>query len=367
MNRSRTYLAWLVGALIIFGLIAMASASSVISRENFGEPFFFFKHQILYGLVPGIIGFGLARLIPTHLFRRFSFLLYLAALVFLGLVFIPNIGYYHGGSYRWINIGNASFQPSDFAKLALILFLAAWLEKQSDKIKSVREGLIPFLVILGSVALLVLLEPDIGTLLVIVGTAVVIYFIAGARLTHLVATGLIGLVIIGTFVAFSAHRSARIQTFLNPKHNTLGYSYQVNQSLVAIGSGGIFGRGLGESRQKYNYLPEPAGDSIFAVIGEELGFIGSSLLVLLYLLIANQGLRLAQNAASNFGRFTIIGIISLMLIQAFINIASTTALMPFTGVTLPFVSYGGSSLAMFMTGFGIIFTLAREGTAKKRR
>lgn len=366
-THARTPLIWLLTALALFGLIAVASASSVIGRQNFGDEFFFFKHQLLSGFLPGLIGFMIARRLPNGFLRRLAFPGYLLAIVLLGLVFAPNIGYHYGGASRWLALGPLSFQPSDFAKIALIVYLAAWFEKQGPAIKTLRGGLMPFLIIVGVIGGLLLLEPDVGTLVVTVVTALAMFFLAGGKLRHIAAAVLIGAIIVASFVALSPERTKRITTFLNPGRDTQGSSYHVNQSLVAIGSGGIFGRGLGQSRQKYNYLPEPAGDAIFAVIGEELGFMGASFLVLLYLGIAHQGLRLAQAVRDEFGRLLITGIIALVTVQAFVNIAATTSLLPFTGVTLPMVSYGGTSLAIFMTAFGLVFSFAAQAAIKKKR
>lgn len=366
--RTHTPLLWLLIILVLFGLIAVASASSVMGQQRVpSDEFFFFKHQLLYGFIPGLIGFIIARRLPAELLQKLAFPAYLVAVALLGLVFVPHLGYRYGGASRWLAIGSFSFQPSDLAKIALIVYLAAWFEKQGPAMRTLQAGLVPFLIIVGVISGLLLLEPDVGTLVVTAVTAVTMFFLAGGRLRHIAATALIGVIIIGSFVALSQARLSRISTFLNPTRDTQNTGYHVNQSLVAIGSGGVFGRGLGQSRQKYNYLPEPAGDAIFAVIGEELGFMGASFLVLLYLGIAHQGLRLAQAVRDEFGRLLITGIIVLVIVQAFVNIAATTSLLPFTGVTLPMVSYGGTSLAIFMTAFGLVFSFASHAVVKKKR
>lgn len=354
-------LLWLVTALTIFGLIAVASASSVISSEQFGDEFAMFKHQLLFGLGPGLIAFLLLRRLPLRWLRAATLPIFLLAIVLLGLVFVPDLGFSYGGARRWLDLGFFSFQPSEFAKIALIIYLAAWLEKIGPRLDRWRESFLPFLLIIGVPGLLILLEPDVGTLAVFGLASALVYFMAGAPLKYLAALGVGALIVLGTIVTLSSERSERVVTFLNPQYDTLDAGYQVNQSLLAIGSGGIFGRGLGQSRQKYSYLPQPAGDSIFAIIGEELGFIAAGALVVIYLLLAHQGLRLAQQAATPFGRFLIIGIIAVVLVQAFVNIAAVTGLMPFTGVPLPFISYGGTALAVMLGAFGLVLNVSRQG------
>lgn len=354
------YLSWLFGALLVFGLIAVASASSVLSRENFGEPFYFFTHQVTIGFIPGLVGFVLARLVPTNFIKKSAAFVYAGGVFLVGLVFVPGLGFEYGGAKRWLNLGLISIQPAEFMKVTLLIFLAAWLAKLSKKqIQSFKQGALPFAFIVAIPSALLLLQPDVGTLIVTVLSATIVYYFAGAKIRHLLILAIAAVLVVGSVVALSPSRTARITTFFNPQSDVLDSSYQVNQSLVAIGSGGIFGRGLGQSRQKYNYLPEPAGDTIFAVIGEELGFVVTAIIVAVYILMTYLGIRIAHQAPDTFSRLLILGIITLVVIQAFTNMAAATALLPFTGVPLPLISYGGSSLASLMIAFGLLFTAAR--------
>ena len=368
-RRPIDFLALCFGGLIIFGLIALASASSVWATQDKGEPFYYFTHQLLYGLLPGLIGFVAARTIPLKFFQVGAPFFYIASIVLLGLVFVPGLHYEYGGARRWLDLGSFSFQPSEMAKIGVILFLASWLARQGrQKLSTWRFGVLPFIALTGVPLILILLEPDVGTAAILAATTGLMYFAAGARWRHLVILFIAALLMVGSVVALSPHRWDRIETFFNPNQDTLKSSYQINQSLVAIGSGGLFGRGLGQSRQKYSYLPEPAGDTIFAIIAEELGFAATILLVLVYLAIAYLGARAAAVVQNDFSKYLILGIIGLIVIQAFINMMAVTAILPFTGVPLPFISYGGTALATLITSLGLVFSAATgfQGSAKKR-
>ncbi len=360
-NRPDKILLFTTLALIVFGLIMIASAGVAYSQTRFDDQYYFFKHQLFYGVIPGLIILYLFQKIDYHYWKKAGALFFLTSLVLLVLVFIPGVGTKVYGASRWIQLGPLSFQPSEMTKLAIILYLAAWLESKGwSRIRDFFEGLLPFLAVTGLVGFLIIKQPDAGTLGIITLTAMTIYFIAGAKISHifsLVIAGLVGLIII---IKMAPYRLNRFLVFLNPETDIQGAGYQINQALLAIGSGGIFGVGLGHSRQKFSYLPEPVGDSIFAIIGEELGMVGAIALVSFFVILAIKGLKITKNAPDNFGKLVAGGITSWVIIQAFINIAAISGIIPLTGVPLPFISYGGTSLVFLMAGMGILINISKQ-------
>lgn len=342
----------LVAGMIVFGLIMLSSASSPVGYESFGDGYYFVKHQIFFGLVPGIIGLIFFLRLPYQRIKKHAFTMLIVSLVLLILVFIPGLGSQFGSSHSWISIGGLfSVQPGEIVKLTFLFYLAAWLEKKSE--------LVPFLIALGSVLLLIMLQPDLGTTTIITAMAFAVYFAARAPVAHLIALGFAGLGGLGFLVAIAPYRAARFTTFLHPELDPQGIGYHINQALLAIGSGGILGLGYGQSRQKFEYLPEVAGDSIFAVIAEEMGFVIASLLVVAFVYLFWRGIQIAKNAPDAFGRYVAVGIVSWITLQAFINIGSMTSIMPMTGTTLPFVSYGGTSLAVTMSAIGVLLNISK--------
>ena len=299
--------------------------------------------------------------IDYRFWKKMAVPIFFLSIVFLILVFVPGIGSKIYGASRWIQLGPFSFQPSEMAKLSIILYLAAWLESRgAQKIKDFNEGLLPFLGIMGLIAFLIMKQPDTGTLGVIVLTSFAIFFISGAKISHLVSMGVGGFAFLALMVKLEPYRMNRILAFRNPDIDPQGIGYQIKQALIAVGSGGILGAGIGHSRQKYNYLPEPVGDSIFAIIGEEVGMIGATIIVLLFVVLAIKGLRIAKNAPDNFGRLVATGIVSWIIFQAFINISANIALIPLTGIPLPFISYGGTSLVFLMSAVGILMNISKQ-------
>ena len=352
--------------LVIFGLIMMSSASAVLSYENFGNNYHFFLHQLLYGVIFGFIALIITSKIDFHVWARFAPYLLLITIGLLVLVFIPGLGVEFGGAKRWIGIGSLTLQPTEIAKLTFILYLATWLDKREKGIKDVKYGLLPFLTIIGVVGLLILLQPDLSSMFIILLTAIVIYFVAGASLTHIFALGVGGIAGLLLLIKIAPYRMARFTVFLNPEMDPQGIGYQINQALLAIGSGGIFGQGLGKSIQKYNYLPEATGDSIFAIIAEELGFIRILVLIILFLIFSYIGYRIAMKAPDNFGKLLATGIVTWITFQAFIKIAAIIALIPLTGIPLPFVSYGSSALLFSLVGIGILINISKYTKEVKR-
>jgi cell division protein FtsW len=297
--------------------------------------------------------------IDYHILRKYALIFLILTIIFLFLVFIPSFGYDLKGANRWINIGDFSFQPSEIAKLTFILYLAAWLEKKGKNIKNFSETLIPFVALIIVVSIPLVMQPDIGTLIVIILTSVIIYFAAGAKLEHIFLLGLGGAAALFALIKIAPYRVDRLMVFLYPELDPQGIGYQINQAFLALGSGGILGLGFGHSRQKFNYLPEPIGDSIFAITGEEMGFVGLAVLMALFLIFALRGFKIASCAPDNFGRFTAIGITSWIIFQAIINMAAITSLIPLTGIPMPFISYGGSALIISLTGVGILLNISK--------
>jgi cell division protein FtsW len=354
-------LLYAVVALIVIGLVAIASAGVFYAETRFQDDYYFFKRQLLYGVLPGFAALYFFQRIDYRRWRKLVVPMFATAILLLILVFIPGIGAKVYGASRWIQIGSFSFQPSEMAKLAVILYLAAWFSSKGEKkVGDFFEGLVPFLAVLGLIAFLILKQPDTGTLGLIFLIAVTIFFAAGARLSHLGLLLFGGLVMLGILIKLAPYRMRRFLVFLNPEHDPQGVGYHVNQALLAIGSGGLLGLGLGHSRQKFNYLPEPVTDSVFAIFSEEWGLVGATVVLALFVFAAWRGLRIAKNAPDDFGRLVAVGVVGWIVSQAFINIAAITALIPLTGVPLPFISYGGTSLVFLMAAVGILLNISKQ-------
>ncbi|MBA7645446.1 putative peptidoglycan glycosyltransferase FtsW [subsurface metagenome] len=345
--------------LLVFGLVVLWSASLVISQEKQDNAYYYFFHQLIYGGGVGLIAFLIFQKINYKTWKKFALIIFFASLLLLVLVFIPGLGYSHANAQRWIAIKDISFQPSEFLKLAFVIYLAAFFSKKEINFNT----LIPFLGIMAVVGILLGLQSDAGTLALLAILGFIIYFLSGARFYQLAIVVFCYLAAFFALIKFFPHRMARFITFLNPSIDPQGISYQINQALLAIGSGGLFGVGLGyHGGQKYNFLPEPMGDSIFAIAAEEIGFIGGLVLIILFLLLAFKGLKIARKVSNDFGKLLAIGITCWLVIQAFINITAITGLIPLTGITLPFVSYGGSALIMAMAGAGILVNISKHTT-----
>ncbi len=345
--------------LLIFGFVMLSSASSDLAQAQFGDSYYYLKHQALYGLSVGLIGFFVGAFVYYRRWEQWATPLLLVSLVLLLLVFTP-LGFSAKGGERWLNLRLFTFQPGELIKLTFFIYLAAWVGRNQLRGKSVMKGLLPFMVLVGSVMLLLIMQPATTTAALIFGASLVMYFAAGARLRYIVAFVAIAAGVLAMLVYISPYRLQRVATFLNPNADQLGAGYHINQALLAIGSGGVSGVGFGQSTTKLHYLPEPIGDSIFAVIAEELGFIGSIALVLAFLLFVWRGLRIARASPDSFGRFLVTGFTCMIGLQAFVNIAAISGLIPLTGVPLPFVSYGGTALAVFLTMSGIMVNVSRH-------
>jgi len=346
--------------ILLFGIVMLYSASVAIGLERFGDSGFFIKRQIIY-LAIGGIAFYAAYKIDYHIWQEWSLILFLFSILLLIVVLIPGIGASGQGAQRWINLGFISFQPSELVKLTLLLYMSAWLAERGERaIQDVYAGLLPFVALLLILSALILKQPDLGTLLIIVFIGLVLFYYGGANIGHI--TGILGagLVLVGIAIKAAPYRLARLTAFMDPTADPQGAGYHITQALLAVGSGGIFGKGLGHSRQKFFYLPEVTGDSLFAVIGEELGFIFSVGLIGLFIFFFIRGVSIANKTSDQFGKLAAIGISSWIVVQAFVNIGAMLGVLPLTGLPLPLMSYGGSSLIVTMMAIGILLNISKK-------
>ncbi len=353
-------LLWTTLALIVFGLIALSSAGIVEGQKQFGSAYFFVKHQFLFAVLPGLLGMFILSRIDYKYWRKFSLLILFLALALMILVFVPGVGLKINNAQSWIRVFGQTFQPAEFLKLALVIYFAAWFGGRDDRIKNWTYGIIPFFVVVGFIGLLLMLQPDLGTLIIVVAIALGVYFVAGVKWKDLAIMMFIGLAIGGGLIAMEPYRLNRVKTFLNPSFDPRGVSYQLNQSLIAIGSGGITGVGFGKSTQKFGFLPETVGDSIFAVIAEELGLIGAGILISLFLTLCFFMAQIAKAATDKFAKLYVMGIATWIMAQAFVNIAAATGIGPLTGLPLPFVSYGGTAMLALLAGIGIVLNISKQ-------
>jgi cell division protein FtsW len=357
------FLALIIFALIIFGLIMISSASVVISNEIFGNNYHYLVEQIK-ALVVGLVAFIVIQAIPYQFWRKFALFALIITILLLLVPAFPEIfqgiAFSYGGAYRWVHIGPLFLQPSEIAKLTLIIYFAAWLEKKGMNIKDFAQGFVPFAILIGIISILITKQPDLGTLLVTGAAAISIFFAAGASIPQMAVGSVGALGLLWLLIQTASYRLQRLMVFLNPGLDPKGAGYHVSQALLAVGSGGWWGLGFGHSRQKYNYLPEVATDSIYAVIVEELGFLRAMLIPILFTLFAWRGLRVAKYAPDRFGRLLAVGITAWLCFQALINISAMIGLLPLTGIPLPFISYGGSSLVVALCGIGILLNISKQ-------
>jgi len=349
-------LAITLALLLIVGLIVISSATVVLSQNEVGNPNDYFFRQLRsvgIGLILFIIGYK----VDYHFWKKIAPYLLLVSLIGLVLVYVPGIGVMRNGAKRWIDIG-MQFQPSELAKLSFVFYLASWFENKGKEVRGFVSSTLPFLIILALVGGLVIFEPDMGTAVILSLIGGGIYFIAGARGSHVVGMLAVFVVFVGYLIKSAPYRMQRFMVFLNPEAHSTGQGYQINQALLAIGSGGILGLGFGKSRQKFNYLPESATDSIYAIIGEETGLIGATGVILLFVVFAIRGFKIVRETSDIFARLVAAGITIWIAGQAFINILAILSLMPLTGVPLPFISYGGSSIIMLLLASGILLNIS---------
>lgn len=357
MNRK---LLWTILGLLVFGLIMLASAGVVDGQRKFGDSSYYFKHQLLYGVLPGLALMLLFSKIDYKLWRKLSLPILFGALTLLILVFIPGIGLTLKGARSWILVFGQTFQPAEFLKFALVVYFAAWFGGKEDRTNNWAYGIVPFLMVVGFIGILLMLQPDLGTLVVVVAIAMGVYFIAGVRLKDFTILALVGIVIFTALIVFEPYRLNRIKALINPAADPRGISYQVNQSLIAIGSGGLFGVGYGNSTQKHGFLPETIGDSIFAVIVEELGLFGGLVTLGLFVALCIFLSYIAKNTSDKFAKLYVMGIAIWIMTQTIINIAAISGIAPLTGLPLPFISYGGTALMALLASLGVVFNIAKK-------
>ncbi|MDR3581851.1 MAG: putative peptidoglycan glycosyltransferase FtsW [Candidatus Pacebacteria bacterium] len=345
--------------LLVFGLAMLASASSDLGKIQFNNSYYYIVHQLVYGLAVGIVGFLVVYKVNYQNWRKFAFVLLLVSLGFLVLVFTP-LGSLVNSTNRWLRLGPLSFQPAELMKLTYIMYLAAWLANTKFKRSTdFQSGLLPFAIVSGLIGALLIMQPATSTVAILLISGLVVYFVSGAPLKYIFGIIGVAIVLVGAVIVATPYRLARIEGYLNKSANTQGMNYQVDQALIAIGSGGVTGVGYGQSATKASYLPAPIDDSIFAVIAEEMGFIGASFLVILFALLTFRLFWLARKIGDQFGRLLLIGFGTVIALQAFVNMASISGIIPLTGVPLPFVSYGGTALAIFITMAGITLNISK--------
>ena len=345
--------------IVIAGIFAFFSASLGVLARSQSEFYSILTSQIVLGLIGGAIAMYACIRIPYTFWKKYATAFLITGIVMTALVFVPHLGFMHGGARRWIAIAGVSFQPVEFLKIAFIIYISAWLSWAKKKVENPLYGILPLLVVLGIIAGVLVFQPDTKSLILMCATGLCMLFLSGTPLKHIVLLGVVS-VSLFLIVAFNTpYLSQRVHTFLHPANDPNGSSYQLQQGLIAIGSGQVTGRGFGQSIQKFSYLPEPQGDSIFAVIGEEFGFIGTTCIVALYSLFAMRGLWVARRAPDVFSGLLAAGLVILITLQSFMNIASITGLFPLTGVPLVFMSQGGTSLLISLAAVGIILGISR--------
>lgn len=346
--------------LVLFGLAILVSASAPYGYSKFGDTYYFVKRQIVYGLLPGLFLFFVLARFRSDFWKKIAWFAYFFCLALLVLVFIPGVGAdFNKYSNSWIDLGLVHFQPAELAKLALIFILSLFLSEPRRNLTDWKYGLLPVLGIVAPVLALVALQPDVGTLVVLGGIAIGLLYIAKIPKSYLALLIAFGVAIVALMVIVAPYRMNRLTIFLHPELDPQGVGYHVNQSYLAVGSGGFWGLGFGHSRQKHLYLPEVHADSIYAVLAEEMGFIFSLGLAVLILLIVWRGFNIAKNAPDSFNYFLVTGIMVWFFWQSFINIGAMVGLLPLTGVTLPFVSHGGTSLMICLAAVGVVASVSR--------
>lgn len=351
------FVAFLV-VLVIFGLVMLTSASSDLATKGFNDSTYYLKHQLISGLLPGLVGFLIGYFVYYRFWEKVAPYILIISIILLLLVFIPSVGLTLKGGTRWLNLGTFSFQPGELMKLTFFIYLAAWISKSQQRGKSFWGGLVPFSILIGLVMLLLLMQPATSMAGLIFLTSLLVYFTSGAKVRFVAVLILIACLGAIALVSLKSYRAARVSTFLNATSDPQGKGYHIAQAQLAIGSGGLFGVGFGRSTTKY-YLPEPIGDSIFAVISEEFGFAGAAALLIVFLAFLWRGLKIARDASDNFGRYLVTSFMCMFGLQTFVNVGAISGVIPMTGVPLPFISYGGTALAVFLTMCGIVVNISK--------
>lgn len=350
-----------VALLLAIGLVMVYSASMVEAQAKYQNSFHYLQRQALW-VALGVTVMLVVMRLDYAVYQRIARPMLIGSVVLLAIVLVPGVGVDANGARRWIGFGSLSFQPSELAKLAFVIFMADFYTRNHHKMGRFLKSVAPVFAVLGIAFALVMAEPDMGTGLTIAGTGFLVTVTAGANLGHMSSMALMTLPALWGLARFSPYRYRRLTTFLDPFHDPQGAGYQIIQGLYALGSGGLLGVGLGRSRQKFFYLPERHTDMIFAILGEELGFVGALVVLLLFLIFAWRGYRIAIMAPDRFSSLLAVGITTWIILQACMNIAVVTSTIPMTGIPLPFISYGGSSLLFILAGVGILLGISRYST-----
>ena len=355
-----TFIFGSVATLVLGGFLIFMSASLGLLARQGAQFADVAISQFFLGVVGGFAALFIVSLIPYRIYRKYALYLYVIAILGTLLVFMPGIGLQLNGARRWLDLGFTTFQPVELLKIAYVLYLGAWLSGRRGKaIERPLHGLVPFIVITGISALVLLAQPDTGSLLVIATAGFAMFLAAGATVKDIALLALCAMLALGGLVMLRPYLLDRVMTFLDPSSDPLGSSYQIQQSLLAVGSGQFFGRGFGQSVQKFNYLPEPTSDSIFAVFAEEFGFLGGAVLIFAFALFSFRGLWIAARTPDVFGGLVAVGIVILVMAQVFLNIGSMLAIVPLTGLPLTFISHGGSALFLSLASIGILLNISR--------
>ncbi|MCR4306806.1 MAG: putative lipid II flippase FtsW [Candidatus Yonathbacteria bacterium] len=359
-NRSidKVFLATVIFLMLGGFFIFMSASLGLLARQGpqFGATAF---NQAFFGLFLGSIALAVFSKIEYLFWKKYAIHIFALSIIATALVFVPALGFTHGGARRWLDLGFVTFQPSEFLKFGVVLYLAAWFSSVKYKVNSVKWGLLPLLVVIGIAGLLLLLQPDMDTFLVISVASVSMFFVAGGKWRHMLA--LFGIAAIGfTLIVFSKpYLMERVLTFVDPSRDPSGAGWQIQQSLIAVGSGEMFGKGFGQSIQKFKFLPEPIGDSIFAVAAEEFGFVGGMVIIVAFILFLLRGLSIARRAPDTFSGLLVSGIVIMIVFQSLINIAAIIGVFPLSGLPLPFISHGGTALLFALIEVGIVLNISR--------
>lgn len=346
-------------ALLTIGVVMVFSASQVAALQDFNDSYYFLKRQLLWALI-GIGAMLVIMRIDYWRYREFILPFLLVSFVLLVLVLVPGIGKVVNGARRWIDLKFTSFQPSELMKIALIFYTAHGLAAKQQHVRSFTRGMLPFLLVMAAACVLILAQPDLGTAVSLAGTVYFMLLAAGARWSHLAGVAGAGLAAVAAAIAASDYRRERFLAFLNPWKDPSDTGFHIIQSLYALGSGGLFGVGLGRSHQKFLYLPERHTDFIFAIIGEELGFLGVMVVLALFFLLIWRGYTIALKAPDTFSSLLVVGFTSMIAIQVIINVGVVTGSLPVTGIPLPLISYGGTSLTFTLMGMGVVLNVSRH-------
>jgi cell division protein FtsW len=345
--------------LVVGGFFIFSSASlGILARNNveFSSVAF---NQLFYGLFLGSVACLFFARVDYHIWKKYSFIFLIGSILLTLLVFTP-MGIEHGGAKRWIDLGFISFQPAEFLKLAFIMYFAVWLSGIKERVGTFTWGLLPFLAFSGILGSLLLAQPDTDTFAVIIFASLAMYMVSGAKWRHVLSVFLAGILVLIILYFTRPYIKQRIEVMIHPVANDQTSGYQLNQSLIAVGSGQVWGRGFGQSIQKFHYLPEPMGDSVFAVAAEEFGFVGAFTIIAIFIIFGLEGLKISSRAPDNFGRLMSLGIVILIVSQALVNIGGMIGVLPLTGIPLPFVSQGGTALLITLIEAGIMMNISRH-------